>query len=61
MYVGFVAVLANVVVAALVTLLCRALRAPDGVDRAQPDDYFSDEEARKAPPEAAEPEPVPAV
>ncbi len=43
-YVGFVAVLANLVVAVLVTLLCRAIKAPDGVDATAPDDYESDSE-----------------
>jgi solute:Na+ symporter, SSS family len=38
-YVGFVAVVANLVVAAIVSLLCKAFRAPDGVDATSPDDY----------------------
>ena len=42
-YVGFVAVLANLAVAAVVTLLCRAGKVADGVDRTSPDDYFVDE------------------
>jgi solute:Na+ symporter, SSS family len=62
-YVGFVAVLANLVVAVIVTLLCRLLRAPDGVDITQPADYFADADEAKAPPPAAAadelPEPVP--
>jgi len=41
-YVGFVAVIFNALVAALVTLLCRALRASDGVDATDPDDYTHD-------------------
>jgi SSS family solute:Na+ symporter len=41
-YVGFVAVVANIIVAALVTLLCRAIKAPDGVDATAPDDYTHD-------------------
>jgi SSS family solute:Na+ symporter len=50
-YVGFVAVLANLVVAALVTLVCRAAKAPDGVDTTKPDDYFADEgDPRVGPP-----------
>jgi SSS family solute:Na+ symporter len=61
MYVGFIAVLTNLVVAVLVTLLCRALRAADGVDRTRPDDYLADEgDARATPPtEDQLPEPVP--
>jgi SSS family solute:Na+ symporter len=42
-YVGFVAVLANVIVAVLVTLICKAMKAPDGVDLTSRDDYFADE------------------
>jgi solute:Na+ symporter, SSS family len=42
-YVGFIAVLVNIAVAALVTLVCRARGVADGVDRTQPDDYFADE------------------
>jgi SSS family solute:Na+ symporter len=61
MYVGFVAVLVNLVVAVLVTLLCRALRAADGVDRTRPEDYTADAGAASPPPEAEVPEPVPAV
>jgi SSS family solute:Na+ symporter len=42
-YVGFVAVLVNLVVAVLVTLALRALKTPDGVDGTTPSDYFADE------------------
>ncbi|HKS99907.1 MAG TPA: sodium:solute symporter [Rugosimonospora sp.] len=63
MYVGFVAVLVNLVVAVLVTLLCRALGAPDGVDRTRPADYVADAGTARVPPEALAgdqlPEPVP--
>jgi solute:Na+ symporter, SSS family len=60
MYVGFIAVLVNLVVAVLVTLLCRALRAADGVDATRPDDYFADAgDAPATPPPVSEP--VPAV
>jgi hypothetical protein len=38
-YVGFVAAVVNLVVAAVDTLLCKAFRAPDGVDATSPDDY----------------------
>jgi len=41
-FVGFIAVLANLVVAVLGTLLCRALRVPDGVDGTTPQDYLAD-------------------
>src|SRR4051794_22230955 len=42
-YVGFVAVLVNVVVAILVTFLLRALKTPDGADGTEGSDYFADE------------------
>ncbi|MGX6601812.1 monocarboxylate uptake permease MctP [Micromonosporaceae bacterium Da 78-11] len=42
-YVGFVAVLVNVVVAVVVTLILRATKTPEGVDGTAPDDYFADE------------------
>ncbi|NMO52989.1 sodium:solute symporter [Actinoplanes sp. TBRC 11911] len=42
-YVGFVAVLVNLLVAVIVTLLLRALKTPDGVDGTTPDDFFADE------------------
>src|SRR3982751_2277093 len=42
-YVGFVAVLVNVVVAVLVTFVMRAMKTPDGVDGTASDDYFADE------------------
>ncbi|WP_406042275.1 sodium:solute symporter [Micromonospora sp. NBC_00898] len=42
-YVGIVAVLVNLVVAALVTLALRAAKVTDGVDHTTPDDYFADE------------------
>jgi SSS family solute:Na+ symporter len=42
-YVGFVAVAVNAVVAVLVTFVLRAMKAPDGADGTTPDDYFADE------------------
>jgi SSS family solute:Na+ symporter len=42
-YVGFIAVIANALVAVIVTLICKAIKAPDGVDLTAPDDYFADE------------------
>jgi SSS family solute:Na+ symporter len=42
-YVGFVAVAVNFVVAILVTFLLRAMKTPEGVDGTTPDDYFADE------------------
>ncbi|MCM4085011.1 monocarboxylate uptake permease MctP [Paractinoplanes hotanensis] len=42
-YVGFVTVLVNLLVAAIVTLVLRATKTPDGVDGTELDDYFADE------------------
>src|SRR4051812_10065003 len=42
-YVGFVAVAVNLLVAVLVTFLLRAMKTPDGVDGTESDDYFADE------------------
>ncbi|WP_446210803.1 monocarboxylate uptake permease MctP [Micromonospora sp. IBSANI012] len=42
-YVGIVAVLVNLVVAALLTLVLRAAKVTDGVDHTTPDDYVADE------------------
>jgi SSS family solute:Na+ symporter len=41
-YVGLIAVLANLVVAVIVTLICRAAKTPDGVDSTVPDDYTAE-------------------
>ena len=64
-YAGFLAVLANLVVAIIVTLICKAASAPDGVDITRPDDYTADagDAAPPAPPQQLAgdelPEPVP--
>jgi SSS family solute:Na+ symporter len=42
-YVGFIAVLVNLLVAVIVTFILRATKTPDGVDGTTPDDYFADE------------------
>jgi SSS family solute:Na+ symporter len=42
-YVGFVAVAVNLLVAVLGTLLLRSTNVPDGGDDTQPDDYLADE------------------
>ncbi|WP_229072309.1 monocarboxylate uptake permease MctP [Actinoplanes sp. DH11] len=42
-YVGFVTVLVNLLVAALVTLVLRAAKTPEGTDHTAPDDYLADE------------------
>jgi SSS family solute:Na+ symporter len=60
-YVGFVAVLANALVAVIVTLICRAAKVADGVDATSPDDYLADSTEQMPPPLAEDqlPEPVP--
>jgi SSS family solute:Na+ symporter len=42
-YVGFVAVAVNLLVAVIATFVFRALKTPDGVDGTEPTDYFADE------------------
>jgi SSS family solute:Na+ symporter len=42
-YVGFVAVAVNLIIAVLATFILRAAKTPDGVDGTTPDDYFADE------------------
>jgi solute:Na+ symporter, SSS family len=42
-YVGFVAVAVNLLVAVIVTLVLRATKTPAGVDGTAPDDFFADE------------------
>ncbi|SHF75740.1 solute:Na+ symporter, SSS family [Jatrophihabitans endophyticus] len=41
-YIGITALVINIIVAVVVTLLLRALRAPAGVDQTAPEDYWSD-------------------
>ncbi|MBV9452048.1 MAG: sodium:solute symporter [Streptosporangiaceae bacterium] len=43
LYTGFVGVVVNLAVVVVVTLIAKALRAPDGVDATAPADYFTDE------------------
>jgi solute:Na+ symporter, SSS family len=42
-YAGFIAVLVNLLVAVVVTVVLRAMKKPDGVDGTTDDDYFADE------------------
>ncbi|MGK5684785.1 monocarboxylate uptake permease MctP [Actinoplanes sp. URMC 104] len=42
-YVGFVTVLVNLLVAVVATLILRAAKTPDGVDGTTADDYYADE------------------
>jgi SSS family solute:Na+ symporter len=48
-YIAATALLLNVIVAVVVTLLLRAVKAPSGTDATEPDDYYSD----RASPEVA--------
>ena len=43
LYTGFIAVVVNLLVAAVVTVAAKALRVPDGVDETAAPDYFTDE------------------
>jgi Na+/proline symporter len=58
-YVGLVAVLANLLVAVVVTMVCRAVKAPDGVDLTQPSDYAAGSRPYPAPTDDELPEPAP--
>ncbi|WP_405090666.1 sodium:solute symporter [Micromonospora sp. NBC_01392] len=58
-YVGIVAVLVNLVVAALGTLVLRAAKVADGPDGTTPDDYFADEGTPRVSAERADPAPEP--
>jgi solute:Na+ symporter, SSS family len=42
-YVGFITVIVNLLVAVVATLILRAAKTPDGVDGTTQDDYFADE------------------
>jgi solute:Na+ symporter, SSS family len=42
-YIALTAVVLNLLVATVLTLIFRALKAPEGVDATQPDDYYADE------------------
>jgi SSS family solute:Na+ symporter len=41
-YIAMTALLVNIVVAVIATMVLRAMRAPSGVDQTQPADYYSD-------------------
>jgi SSS family solute:Na+ symporter len=55
LYTGFIAVVINLLVAAVVTVAAKALRVPDGVDETAAADYFTDEADMPAPESAAVP------
>ena len=50
-YIAISALVINVVVAAVVTVVLRALKAPAGTDATSPEDYYADGAAVSAPPE----------
>ncbi|NJC69625.1 sodium:solute symporter [Planosporangium thailandense] len=58
MYTGFLAVLVNLVVVVLATLVLRAMKTPDGVDATVEDDYHVDAGDPGVTPTPAEPAPV---
>jgi len=61
-YTGFIAVVVNLLIAVIVTLICRAVKAPDGIDLTTRDDYFADEgDPRLGPPAVEERVPVPSA
>jgi solute:Na+ symporter, SSS family len=51
-YVGFVALTLNLLVAVLATLVLRARRTPEGTDQTHPDDYHADEGSSRLKPVA---------
>jgi SSS family solute:Na+ symporter len=59
MYVGLIAVLANLIVAVIVTLILRAGKVPDGVDRTEASDYVADRDAKPIGAGDQLPEPAP--
>ncbi|GGM51457.1 monocarboxylate uptake permease MctP [Dactylosporangium sucinum] len=60
-YVGFVAVVVNLAVAALLTVVLRAARVQDGGDDTVHADYFADEGDPRVSPAPASPAPAPAA
>lgn len=58
-YVGAVAIIANLVVAVVATLILRGLRVSNGSDETLGTDYHADVPAKPKPKAEAEPEPVP--
>ncbi|MFG2045206.1 monocarboxylate uptake permease MctP [Dactylosporangium sp. NPDC048998] len=60
-YVGFVAVVVNLAVAAILTLILRAAAVSDGGDDTTPDDYFADEGDPRLSDAPASPAPAPAA
>jgi SSS family solute:Na+ symporter len=54
LYTGFIAVVVNLVVVGVVSLVAKALKLPDGIDATTPTDYFTDAgDGVEAPAEAA--------
>jgi len=41
-YAGFLALLANLLVCVVATFVARAMKAPEGEDQTEPDEYFAD-------------------
>ncbi len=51
-YVGFVALTVNLLIAVLVTVVLRARRTPEGTDQTHPEDYHADEGSTRLKPVA---------
>ncbi|MGH8860921.1 MAG: monocarboxylate uptake permease MctP [Jatrophihabitantaceae bacterium] len=47
-YIAVTALLLNIIVAVVLTLVLRAMKAPAGIDATEPEDYFSDAPSEKA-------------
>ena len=55
LYTGFIAVVINLLVTAIVTVIAKALRVPDGIDETAAADYYTDEADLAAPASEAVP------
>jgi SSS family solute:Na+ symporter len=60
LYVGFFALLANLAVVVVATVVLRQLRVFNGVDGTHPSDYFADESDVRVPTQAPVAQPAPA-
>ncbi|MGP3951217.1 monocarboxylate uptake permease MctP [Streptomyces sp. 7N604] len=54
-YIGLTALILNLIVAVVVTIVLRALKAPEGMDATSPADYYADKDESSAHPNAAPP------
>jgi solute:Na+ symporter, SSS family len=49
LYIAISALVINIVVAVVLTLVLQAIKAPSGSDESEPDDYYSDAAAPREP------------